>query len=335
MLEYLLIVGQGRSGTNWLLDIMDCSAQTHCRSEPNEVPGSPLAKLPCPDIYLPCQADLESCWDEAISWTAARVGERDHPVRAQKRHIRRLCSRVGIPRLLMRRKLRRLLSLPLPSLRRPEWLMPRWLCHSDKLERAMPVLKLVQVPGWAAWVLKKRPLARVIHIVRHPGGFLNSWWHRYLADKHYERVQAANRRRLEKVIQADSSWAPIFGDLRNMSAEEAELLYWRYAAETIHQAGIGSPRYELVAYEKLVTDTVGIAKRLYDSCGLPWRRSIESAIQTRLSGSMVIANAWKTKLNGEHLDLVGRVLAGSTMQNWWEPVTDEVRQGRPREAPVA
>ena len=40
--RYVLIAGQGRSGTNWLLQILDLSSQTHCRNEPNDCIGSAL-----------------------------------------------------------------------------------------------------------------------------------------------------------------------------------------------------------------------------------------------------------------------------------------------------
>ena len=43
--EYALIVGQGRSGTSWLLDLFDLSPQTFCRNEPYGINGSPLANL--------------------------------------------------------------------------------------------------------------------------------------------------------------------------------------------------------------------------------------------------------------------------------------------------
>jgi len=44
-LGYALVSGHGRSGTNWLLELLDLSPQTFRRSEPRGVETSPLRKL--------------------------------------------------------------------------------------------------------------------------------------------------------------------------------------------------------------------------------------------------------------------------------------------------
>ena len=224
--------------------------------------------------------------------------------------------------------MRRALSLVWPPLRRSEWKIPFWLGSRRRLAKAIPVLKLVQACGWIPWVLQNRRAAEVIHIARHPGGFLNSWRSRYLADHDRGEVEAANRNRLKTIVQVASTWADRFGDIERMSVEEAELWYWRYSTETIHQAGAGSERYHLVIYEQLVADTVGTARRLYEQCGLRWRDGVERAIRTRASGSASLAAAWKTKLSAEHLELVARILEESRMEDWWQRETAVVSQPR-------
>ena len=44
-MAYALITGQGRSGTNWLLELFDASSKTFCRNEPDRLEGSPLGLL--------------------------------------------------------------------------------------------------------------------------------------------------------------------------------------------------------------------------------------------------------------------------------------------------
>ena len=71
--RYVLITGQGRSGTNWLLEILDQSRQTHCRNEPNGCAGSALSALPLGQMSCPEQeAKLESAWDAAIIRASSR-----------------------------------------------------------------------------------------------------------------------------------------------------------------------------------------------------------------------------------------------------------------------
>ena len=44
-LAYALLIGQGRSGTNYLLSLLDQSAATHCRNEPDQLDSSALSRL--------------------------------------------------------------------------------------------------------------------------------------------------------------------------------------------------------------------------------------------------------------------------------------------------
>lgn len=318
MREYVLIVGQGRSGTNWLLSLLDFSPITHCRNEPNEIREGLLAKLPSPWVECDPQPELEAKWDDAVRWASTRLGERDSWIGSEKQHVYEFSRRLGLPRILERRRLRSLMALFLPSLRGSEWLMPRWMGSRIALEKALPVLKCVQVPGWAAWVSTNRASAQVLHIVRHPGGFLNSWRNRYLALHDSEAVSDANRARLKVVMEAAPSWARLLRHVDRMSVEESELWYWRYACETIHNAGVASPNYELIIYERLVADPVGMSRRIYDVCGLLWDDRIENACRRTSSDSKRISDSWRSHLSEEQSSLVTRILEGSLMQRWWD-----------------
>ena len=79
--HYALIAGHGRSGTNWLLHLLDRSATTHCRNEPNEIAGNAFAALPTPFVPI-ADGDADAFagpWSqaggwEAGSWEAGRLG---------------------------------------------------------------------------------------------------------------------------------------------------------------------------------------------------------------------------------------------------------------------
>lgn len=314
--DYVMIVGQGRSGTNWLLDILDNSPCTRSRNEPNKLATSPLAKLPSP--YVPSQdlSALADGWDEAIRWTSTHMGERDRLPTGPKDHVFRFSQISGLARIMNRRP-RKLLSCVFPSLGKSEWAIPFWIASHQAIGRALPVVKFVQAPIWAAWVLKNRPMVQVLHIVRHPGGFLHSWRSRYLKSADAVQVRKANYDRLDIIRKAQPEWGERFGKIGEMSVEESELWYWRYASETIHVAGEGKPRYELIVYEELVADLLDVAKRVFKVCGLEWDGRIARCVNQSGSQSSSIAAAWRVKLSSEDLEIINRVFSGSLMESWW------------------
>lgn len=314
--DYAAIVGQGRSGTNWLLDLLDLSPYTHCRNEANELAASPLAQLPLPTVRSHFGKNFGEQWDRAIALSALRLGMRDRIGAHPKIHLYEPVRQLG-GTILLGRTFRQLLSPMMPSLGESEWQIPWWLASRQDLERAFVVLKLNQVPAWAEWLLLNRPKAAIVHIVRHPGGFLNSWQNRYLATQAPEAVRKANHERLQQIVKSDSQWCDRFGDLEVMSVEESELWYWCYAAETIHKAGYRRDNYLEIVYENLVAAPLEIAKQLYEKCHLPWTNEIEKKVAQSACSSDAIATAWRNKLSSEHIELVERVLDKSLMSQWW------------------
>jgi hypothetical protein len=186
------------------------------------------------------------------------------------------------------------------------------------LRHALPVLKFTQVPGWACWVLENRPATAVLHIVRHPGGFLNSWRNRYLAQHERETVLHENRERLRQIAEADPAWGRRFCDIRTMSLDESELWFWRYAAEAIHEAGAESSHYRLINYERMTVDPIGTARDVFEFCGLPWESDTEHRVAGTAAESKSIAKAWRDRLSAEDVALIERILDDSPLNSWWD-----------------
>lgn len=320
--RYVLIAGQGRSGTNWLLDILDHSTVTHCRNEPDKPAGSALTALPTGWVARDPFPELEAGWDEAARRASRSFGERDHRIRVRKGHLAPAAQRLGLLRAVTGPKYRKVLGVGLPALHRAEWPIPWFVASAERLGRALPILKVNQQPGWMVWVLRHRPSARVLHIVRHPGGFLNSYTNRWLAHEDPEQVVQTDRRRLAMIAEADPAWASRFGAIEALGPDEAELWFWRYAAETIHEAGQAHPdRYQLIIYEDLIRDPVGVARSIYEGCGLPWDDAIEAAIRQSGVESGTIAGAWRGRLDADQTALLGRILDDSPLRSCWpEPV---------------
>ena len=131
------------------------------------------------------------------------------------------------------------------------------------------------------------------------------------------KVERDNRERLAKIAACDPVWSERFGNLDALSTLEMELWYWRYAGETIHHAGAGNPRYQLVRYEELTRNPTEISRSVFQGCGLEWNAVIEQAIRELSVESEAIAAAWRTRLSADHVSAVERVLGESPMQDWW------------------
>jgi hypothetical protein len=309
--DYALIVGQGRSGTNWLLELLDLSPETFCRNEPYGAVESPLNRLTTHRwVVRADQRELEAQWDDAIHWTRTHMGDRDPAVRVRKNHLYQAGRWLGAYRCVRGPRLRAVLGSVLPSLRGQEWEIPWWLGSRASLARSLPILKLVAPPGWATFVLRRRPAIPVLHIVRHPGGFLNSWSNRYLTSRDPEAVLRANLARLRDVVAADPSWGKRFGDIEAMNAEESELWYWHYANEVVFRAGSSVPGYRRIIYEELVQDPVRVMRRLYELCGLTWANSIESAVR-RTASTSDLAYGWRKRLDRDQQGLAERFAEGA------------------------
>jgi LPS sulfotransferase NodH len=316
--DYAVIVGHGRSGTNWLLDILDASPLTHVRNEPNEIAGAPLAALPSPWVRHASQPDLEQRWDEAAAWAARHMGNRDHHAHGPKIYHHPWATALHLPRALVRPRMRGALSRFMPALRAGEWPLPPWAGSQGRMQTAFPVLKFTQVPGWACWLLEQRPRAAILHILRHPGGFLHSWRNRYVAKHDREQVAQENRDRLAAIAAADPAWAARFGPVESMALEESELWFWRYAGETIHLSGQDRPHYLRIVYEHLAADPLVWAEKVYDFCGLPWDSAVSARIAGTTGESKTIAGAWREKLERADVVLIDRILEDSPLRAWWE-----------------
>jgi hypothetical protein len=318
--DYVLILGQGRSGTSWLLDLLDLSRNTYCRNETNAIKTSPLAHLPLPAVTQLLDDSFGKKWDRAIAQSFLMMGERDRLGAHPKFYLYNPMRWLGFAALLNKRRLRQLLSLVMPKFSKPEWPLPWWLVNKSALKKALPVFKLNQVPVWGEWILLNRPQVLVIHIVRHPGGFLNSWQNRYLSSRAKDVVKIANKTRLKQVASHDAQWASRFGNIESMPVEESELWYWCYANEIIYLAGLSSPNYFRIIYEELATDTLNVMKHVYKVCRLPWRKEIEAGVSIKALNSKAISTTWQKMITKKNIALVKRALSGSRMNQWWDGI---------------
>lgn len=317
MHDPILISSQGRSGSTWLLDILDASSETHCRNEPYRMKAFTLKDLERRWFVFEDHPEFAELWDASVKVAATHTGYLDHVPPPTKSFIHPWAIRLGLGRLFLLMKSRAARGVPFGRLGPDQWKLPGLLGRQEGLEQARHVLKLVAAPGWTTWALEHRPDTLVVHLARHPLGFLNSWRNRYLARHDHEETETNNRNRLKTLIELEPEWAGPMGDPDAMSVEEAELWYWRYTIETIYKAGSGRPQYKLIRYEDLAAEPLAISSDIFAFCGLTWDRDAEAIIAKNAARSPSIANSWREHSNNGDTRLAEKVLAGSTIEDWW------------------
>src|SRR5262245_48129238 len=192
---------------------------------------------------------------DAARETACSGGPRDHMADIEKDWIKRGRRKPGYFYLRQRyRFVERLLRRRLPMDGR-ELVLPGWMVDHERLARSFHLFKLNAAPGVGSWTLGARPGARVIQIVRHPGGFAKSWLKRWVrGEGGMGRGQGnadafRDEERLREAARLDPAWARVLGDVGTLGRAEGELLWWRYVNETLNRAGHGLTNYHLVLYE--------------------------------------------------------------------------------------
>ena len=328
----IFIVGNGRSGTNWLVDIFDSSPLTHCRVSPGFTPNSPYHNLPTPQDHINDMPLMAKRWDEFIQWTNARIGERDHQIETPKRFVYNFSWVTGLATHYSRPKVRKALQIFHPDLGKNEWKLPWWVGNQRKLEETCTVVKLDSpTVSWIMrWVLENDQDSPIIHLVRHPGGFLNSGISRFfskISEAELASEYSIYKNFLETVKSLNSQWSEMLGNVDGKDLLEIVLWYWRYTNETLYLAGKSRSNYLQVIYEDLARDPLSKSKEIYEFCGVSWDQSVENFVlqgtgQSRwgpIAGtSKTVSDAWKKKLSDEHRYLVEKVFDGSFMQSWWK-----------------
>ena len=325
--KYILVTGNGRSGTNWVLDILNMSPLTHCRNEPHRISTSPFhitTKCFEDSKSLPDIADI---WETAAAWTASTFGERDPYNATSKHHVHAVAQSLKLSNLLLSLRRYKVSHLLIPRLRQAEWSMPWWVGDKQKLREASAVFKIINTdPKNIIWLLENRPNVPIIHVVRHPGGRLNSWLARFLSTQNKDEILVRNQARLHTLQTIDPEWSTNFSDIESMDLVETEVWLWRYSNEKIYQAGQQHKQYTCLVYEQITQDPLGYAEKIYDLCNIPIDNQIRERITQRLgqsvwgklSGSSTsVADAWKIKLSAKDIEIVNRILKESLMSHWW------------------
>lgn len=317
-----LLVGTGKSGSKRALKVLDLSPMTHCRCEPHELPSTAFAELPSPQWVGNRPGEfkqgMRQQWDIALQWAAGCLGERDRPPAVAKRHLRGPLARAAASMWIGHRSLRRALGWLMPAMLQPEWPLPRWCASPQRLSEAMVVLKLGPVPAWACWVMREMPRIRVFHVIRHPAGFLQAYRHRWLSRCDLNLTTRLNRERLAKLRRLSPDWADVIPNPQGMAADEAELWWWRYVNESMHDAGQTAPGYLRVLDEQLTADPLAMGKRMFAHAGLPWTSQAQRYLSSVTQHWQSHAGPWANLVSARDKQWIRSVLCGSSLESLWE-----------------
>ena len=328
--QYILVTGNGRSGTNWMLDMLNQSALTHCRNEPNLIPTSPLHPITEFCEITKKKPDIADIWDAGAAWTAVNIGERDPYLTTNKKFLYPIIGSPKLKNFSLRLKRNKYVRTLIPWLRQSEWPLPLWAGNRNKFQQAIPVFKIInQDPRNIIWLLENRSDVSMVHIIRHPAGRLYSWLTRYVPTKNTNDLLSINKSRLHNLNKIDPEWSENIDNIDNMSLIEAEVWLWRYTNEKIHQLGRQHTHYKCVIYEELIQDPLEVAENIYDFCNIPFNNEIKEKISKRLGRSVwgdlsgtphSVADAWKSNLSAREIDTVNHILESSLMRYWWSAI---------------
>lgn len=255
-----LVIGHGRSGTNLALDLIDTHEKTVCRSELNRAADGSFSALPSTPLAAPLGEDFDACWAQALGPAPWRRWDRDRGQNGFKSYYRGPVSRWLAEHVLPRPRLRRAMGL-----RRTEWSV-RWLHRSQT--PVLPVFKLLLQPNWVVQRHADETGQHVVHVVRAPAGFVQSWRNRWVGTSP-ETVYAENLLTLPPVLAHFGRERVTEPGFSEAALVESELWRWRYMNEVPLVALRGSPRYRTVGYGALTADPAGQAAALCRFLGLP------------------------------------------------------------------
>ena len=303
----------GRSGTNFLLDLLDLSERTHCRNEPDELPGGSLESWGRWKIHS-IKRTSDQYWQE-ITRAAACGGERDRPTPPWKSWLHKSSS--GPLKLLSKNGLRRLV----PGFGGSEFKLPEKLVNNEELASSLHIFKINAAPSVAELFLREQTSTAVrspqaIHIVRNPAGFLRSWRQRWLERHDIDEVLKANRTRIREVLINDPEGSSFMRDFNEPDVFESELLFWRYCTQRIREAGRGRDNYIEVSYDKLASDPTDSLRLIFNELLLPWTPEVEERVAAMTSESAKIANAFQSELDEETHLLLKRTLGPELVEEF-------------------
>ncbi|WP_417318935.1 sulfotransferase family protein [Emcibacter sp.] len=312
----IFLIGSPRSGTTWVAKIFDSHPDVLYRHEPDsvviseEVPFFPASADM--DRLIPATRDYFSkLWDVRHLKSAGSLpvfpksyfSSFMNAFRAKflftLKVIGAVAHRLGLPS-----------DVKVPAISRKKM----------AAGKIVPVMKSVNSNCRTGLVARAFPEGKVVHILRHPCGYVSS------------QLRGRKLKLMEDVVfYEEVSSMPLARErgwtvekLKAMSLEEQLACTWVCFNEKVMKDIQGLENcYDLV-YEDLCDDPVGVAKKLFQFCGLSYNDQTDAFLQSSLNyeggpekyhqtvrDPKTAAEKWKNELDAEQVAKIRNIVSGT------------------------
>ncbi len=309
----IIILGIGRSGTTWLAKIFDSHPDTIYRHEPDAVlhaEGIPL---------FPTGAEVERYRAAAAGYLDALMALNDIRSRGSlpvfAKSYRGPVARAALRAWIMAVKGLQQALPKWPPLQHAG--VPDFIASGDR-GRVRHIFKSVSCLYRAKLLLRAKPDARIIQIVRHPCGYISSQLRGVKLNLMFGGVFLAE--------MAERPEAQRYGftlqRLQAMTLEEQLAATWVIHNERAMTDLADDPNYRLIVYEDLCRQPFEVAKELFRFCDLAWSDATDAFLRQCVDhkggneryfqivrSPLKAATKWRQELSTEQIERVMRIVA--------------------------
>ncbi len=304
----ILLVGLPRSGTTWVGKIFDSHPSTLYLHEPDT--AVPIKEIP---LVLP---------DENPSITKDQLDA----ILTRTLNVRLTRVTGSLPRFpkLYRRPVvdwihRRLApAFKVSSQLFHETNLPDLLSNSGK-QQVRLVWKSVLSVGRVGLIARLMPEFRIIHILRHPCGWMTSYGRGYEESWFTSRRNDWQLLRLLVATPLARRQGLTVESLHGMSDLERTAWLWLLWNESGAEAAAGLPNVISLVYDRLCETPLDLSRRMFDFAGLEWNSQTETFIRESVTrhregyygvyrDPSISANKWRHNFTSEQLRLVESIM---------------------------
>ncbi len=182
---------------------------------------------------------------------------------------------------MSRRKIRSVLLPKQDGATPEEWSASPLFYDHAALRSAYPILKILLAPAWVTLTHTHDKSQKVLHVLRPPEGFVQSWFSRYVIEKGGgpEQVFKDNLPSLQVILEQFERTSDFPNSFSTFNLVVSELWRWRYMNELLIERLCDSSRYMLITYQDLMTERVASAERIFTFAGLQMNDASRHAIE--------------------------------------------------------
>jgi Sulfotransferase domain len=316
-LNYVLILGKGRSGTTWLAQIMNSYEHCSYKHEP----------------FLQKKSTDYNSWLSEIE--SGDVEELRHRFELQCRNCYHDVDMPPFPPKSFRWQNPKLLHLLYGTSKRVPTLKPlyEWFGRSTLTAQTPVLIKDVNFPQELLPRLSNILEPHILAVVRNPFSNISS----YL--KGVEMSLFGGSPKVELVRQAlqkpvNQAFSHYLDRLETLSPAQLEALTWRIQVEPLAEFARSFDRGMVVVYEDLCNDPMGKTEEIFDFVGWELGKSTREFIDRSISGAKTNSKSsksyysvyrdprqslskWKTQLTSEQIEDIASIIRESPIQDLW------------------